>query len=62
VFDDSSMDGPGTFQVDLLMDGKGDAVSFPAVFSSGPPKMRLDNMGIYVADYVHTSGPVGPAS
>jgi hypothetical protein len=51
VTDTSAMNGPGVFQVDFHVDGSGTVMSAP-VFSSGPPKMRLNNMGVYVADYV----------
>jgi hypothetical protein len=62
VLDDSSMNRkPGTFQVNFFINGEGSTASFPTAFSSGPPKMRLDNMGIYIADYVPTSQPVLPA-
>jgi hypothetical protein len=55
--DTSAMNGPGVFQVDFHIDGSGTVISLP-VFSSGPPKMRLNNEGIYVADYVPVSDQV----
>lgn len=54
TIDASGMNQPGVFQVDFHIDGSGTVISLP-VFSSGPPKMRLNNMGIYVADYVPIS-------
>jgi hypothetical protein len=49
--DTSAMNGPGTYQLNLKIDGEGTVVTMP-VFSSGPPKMRLSNEGVYTADYV----------
>jgi hypothetical protein len=57
VIDTSTMNPPGLFQLDLHIDGSGTVITLP-VFSSGPTKMRLDNMGVYVADYVPTSDDV----
>jgi hypothetical protein len=54
IIDTSGMNGPGVFQVNFHVDGSGTVVSLP-VFSSGPPKIRLNNMGVYVADYVPAS-------
>jgi hypothetical protein len=51
IIDTSAMNGPGVFQVNFHVDGSGTVISSP-VFSSGPPKMRLNNMGVYIADYV----------
>lgn len=57
VIDTSLMNGPGVFQVDFHIDGSGTVMSLP-VFSSGPPKMRLNNEGVFVADYVPVSHQV----
>jgi len=51
VVDTSAMNGPGTYQLNLKIDGEGTVVTLP-VFSSGPPKMRLSNDGLYTGDYV----------
>jgi hypothetical protein len=51
VVDTSAMNGPGTYQLNLKIDGEGTVITLP-VFSSGPPKMRLSNEGVYTADYV----------
>jgi hypothetical protein len=48
--DTSAMNGPGTYQLNLKIDGEGTVLTLP-VFSSGPPKMRLSNDGLYTADY-----------
>jgi hypothetical protein len=61
VVDDSSVNGPGTFQLNFKIAGSGEVFTLP-VFSSGPPKMRLDNNGMFVADYVPVSAAVQSGS
>ena len=51
VLDTSVMNGPGHYQLNLAIDGSGTVTSQP-VFATTPPKMRLNNMGVYVGDYV----------
>jgi hypothetical protein len=51
VVDTSVMNGAGAYQLNLKIDGEGTVITLP-VFSSGPPKMRLSNEGVYTADYV----------
>lgn len=48
--DTSSMNGPGYWQLNLHIDGGGVVVTLP-VFARNVPKMRLNNNGVYVADY-----------
>jgi hypothetical protein len=38
----------------------GFTVSTDPAFSSGVPKMRLNNEGVFIADYVPTTEPVVP--
>jgi DNA-binding SARP family transcriptional activator len=45
------------FQVNFQINGSGTVYTEP-VFSSGVPKMRLNNEGVFVADYVPTTEPI----
>jgi hypothetical protein len=58
LVDTSVENGPGVFQVNFSpTDGSGTADTFPA-FAVNPRKMRLDNNGVFRADYV--SAPCSP--
>ncbi len=48
--DTSAMNGTPTYQIDFDVDG-GLASATP-VFGAGRSKVRLDNMGVFVADYI----------
>jgi hypothetical protein len=54
AIDTRAMNGPGTYQLNLKINGEGTVITLP-VLSSGPPKMRLSNNGVYTADYVPSS-------
>jgi hypothetical protein len=56
VVDTSAMNGPGNYQLNLKIDGGGTVITLP-VFSSRPRTMRLNNNGVYTADYVPASQP-----
>ena len=49
--DTSAMNGPGRWQLNLNVDGGGTVITLP-VFARDVPKVRLNNTGVYVADYV----------
>jgi hypothetical protein len=49
--DTSAMNGPGHWQLNLNVDGGGTVITQP-VFAVVVPKIRLNNEGVYVADYV----------
>lgn len=51
VIDTSMMNGPGSYQLNLHISGSGTVIVHP-VFAVNVVKMRLDNMGVHVADYV----------
>jgi len=51
IIDTSIMNGPGVFQLNLNIDGSGTVITIP-VFAQSPDIMRLDNNGVFVADYV----------
>jgi len=48
--DTSSMNGPGTYQLNLSIDGSGTVITIP-VFAEQPAVVRLNNNGVFVADY-----------
>ena len=48
--DTSSMNGPGIFQLNIAIDGSGMIYTHP-VFAIEPDVMRLNNNGVFVADY-----------
>ena len=50
VIDTSVMNGPGSYQLNLNIDGGGGVIVHPAI-AIGPRKMRLNNMGVCVGDY-----------
>ena len=50
-FDTSDMNGPGTYQLDLNIDGSGTVITIPT-FAVQPAVVRLINNGDFVADYV----------
>lgn len=50
--DASAFNGPGAFQLNLDLDGGGGIGTFPAFSTSQPDAMRLNNMGVFVGDYV----------
>ena len=45
------MNGPGHWQLNLDIDGSGTVITEP-MFGVAPTTMRLNNEGVYVADYV----------
>lgn len=49
--DTSSMNGPGTYQLNLKVDGSGTVITTP-IFAEQPAVVRLNNNGVFVADYV----------
>lgn len=49
--DTSDMNGPGSFQLNLHVDGSGTIYTHP-VFAVEPSVMRLDNNGVFIADYL----------
>ena len=51
IVDTSAMNGRPIFQVNLSVFGSGTVVTTP-IFTADPMKMRLNNMGLFVADYV----------
>ena len=51
TFDSSAMNGPGTYQANFSVDGGGASYTIP-VFGAGGSRVRLDNAGVFVADYV----------
>jgi hypothetical protein len=58
IIDVSTMNGRPTFQLQLTVFGLGGAGAIPA-FALSPLKtfkMRLNNMGFYMADYVAVTG------
>lgn len=48
--DTSSMNGPGFFQLNIAVNGSGMIYTHP-VFAIEPDVMRLDNNGVFIADY-----------
>jgi hypothetical protein len=57
IIDASVMNGPGSEpQLNLTLAGGGGIGLFPA-FATNPRKMRLNNEGVYVADYVLAACP-----
>ena len=42
--------GPGNYQLTLIFDSGGNVSTIP-VFAKDVPKMRLNNNGVYIADY-----------
>lgn len=48
--DTSEMNSPGTYQLNLSIDGSGTVITIP-VFAEQPAVVRLDNHGVFVADY-----------
>jgi len=44
------MNGPGTYQLNLSIDGSGTVITIP-VFAEQPAVVRLNNNGVFVADY-----------
>ena len=51
IIDTSMMNGPGVFQLNLSIDGSGTVITIP-VFAQSPDIMRLNNEGVFVADYI----------
>jgi hypothetical protein len=49
--DTSLFNGPGAYQVNLSIDGSGTVITAP-VFAEQPATVRLNNNGVFVADYV----------
>jgi hypothetical protein len=45
------------YQLDLTIDGSGLVTTHP-VFASNPDKMRLNNMGVHIGDYVRTDATI----
>jgi hypothetical protein len=57
IVDTSIENGPGNpFQVNFNIAGSGSIATFPA-FATNPREMRLDNNGVFVADYVFAACP-----
>jgi len=48
--DTSEMNSPGTYQLNLNIDGSGTVITIP-VFAEQPAVVRLNNNGVFVADY-----------
>jgi hypothetical protein len=48
------MNGAGHYALNLKIDGSGTVVT-PPVFPAETPKMRVSNMGVYVAEYLRTN-------
>ncbi|MEY4546119.1 MAG: hypothetical protein RL685_2314 [Pseudomonadota bacterium] len=48
--DTSLMNGPGVYQLNVNIDGSGTIITHP-VFAVEPNLMRLNNMGVFIADY-----------
>lgn len=53
IIDTSAMNGPGSFQLNLDIDGSGTVLTHPQ-FSQAPRGMRLNNTGVWIGDYVAT--------
>jgi hypothetical protein len=51
VIETSMMNGRPTFQVNLSVFGSGTVITTP-VFTAEPTKMRMNNMGLFIGDYV----------
>ena len=51
IIDTSGMSQRATFQVNLSIFGSGTVMTSP-VFTAEPTKMRMNNMGLHIADYV----------
>jgi len=51
VIDTSLFNGPGAYQVNLNIDGSGTVITHP-IFAEQPAVVRLNNNGVFVADYV----------
>jgi hypothetical protein len=56
VIDTTAINGPGAYQLDFNISGGGGIGTFPA-FATNPSKMRLNNNGVYQADYVFAACP-----
>lgn len=50
IIDTSGFNGAGSYQLNLDVDGGGTVITHPAL-SGGPRKMRLNNNGVFEADY-----------
>ena len=48
--DTSDMNGPGVYQLNLSVDGSGTVITIP-IFAEQPAVVRLNNNGVFVADY-----------
>jgi hypothetical protein len=58
VLDDSAMNGKPTYQLNLAIDGRGTVITVPTISLSSPERIRLDNNGVFQADYVLTTEAV----
>jgi hypothetical protein len=57
IVDTSAENGPANpYQVNFTIAAGGTILTFP-VFATDPRKMRLDNEGVFVADYVSAECP-----
>jgi hypothetical protein len=51
IVDSSAMSGRPLFHINLSVFGSGTVITSP-IFTADPMKMRMNNMGLFVADYV----------
>ena len=52
------MNGPGAYQLNLSIDGADSFIPSQPFFAVLVPKMRLNNNGAYIADYIKTADTV----